>query len=392
MTSLDHVLLSHPSLVSLADDSPSTRSWIQVARTGSFTSNRYGKFSITREDLAQMLHNFRHVTPASPTELPVDYDHLSMSPQRPGDGVAAGWFKQLELRDGGETLWGEIEWTPDGADHIRNKRYRFISPSFVKDHVSKTGAKIGTTLLAAAVTNHPFLENMAAITLADDQFYQDVKCDVGLCACLVKGSKAAVALSEIGQRVSFHEDPSRTPEVPDEWRGQTLEVVSIIGDGDDAFLRLKTLDGQVRGWFRVDQLGPASAEAAQPKPFTKEKSIVTENLKATVQEHSLSAQTLQLSARFEARNAELRASGLLPADAWTKATAEMPDARDAYRRVHLGADIDPTPAPVGTINLSVRSHETPAALVARVATEMGLTHRAAARVVAAARPNLFPDY
>lgn len=43
---LDRVLLSFPSLISLAakarqDDAP--RSWSQFARTGSFVSNRYGK-------------------------------------------------------------------------------------------------------------------------------------------------------------------------------------------------------------------------------------------------------------------------------------------------------------------------------------------------------------
>ena len=37
-----------------------------------------------------MLHNFTEVTPKAPTELPIDYDHLSMDPQKPGDGIAAG--------------------------------------------------------------------------------------------------------------------------------------------------------------------------------------------------------------------------------------------------------------------------------------------------------------
>jgi hypothetical protein len=48
---------------------------------------------------------------------------------------------------------------------IENRAYRFVSPSFVKDHTHKDGRKIGTTLLAAAITNHPFLEGMSALTL-----------------------------------------------------------------------------------------------------------------------------------------------------------------------------------------------------------------------------------
>src|SRR4051794_40259838 len=114
---LNRVILSWPTLLSeSATESGHTapRSWVQVARTGSFVSNRYGKFTIGRDDLAQMLHNFNNITPKAPTELPVDVDHLSMSPQKPGDGIAAGWMKQLELRANGDELWAEVEWTPQG--------------------------------------------------------------------------------------------------------------------------------------------------------------------------------------------------------------------------------------------------------------------------------------
>jgi phage I-like protein len=167
MSGLQRVILANPSIVELPESAQigAVRSWNQIAKTGSFTSNRYGKFAITKQDLVDMLRNFREITPRPPTELPVDYDHLSMQPARPGDGIAAGWFKQLEIREDGNELWGEIEWTPEGAERIRNKEYRFVSPSFVKDHVHKDGKKIGTTLLAAAITNHPFLEGMQALTL-----------------------------------------------------------------------------------------------------------------------------------------------------------------------------------------------------------------------------------
>ena len=164
---LNRVILSLPSLVSLAatDDTAAPRSWIQLARTGSFTSSRYGKFAITKDDLSQMLSNFNNITPKAPTELPIDYDHLSMDPKKPGDGIAAGWMKRLELREDGTELWGEIAWTPDAAKRIEAKEYRFVSPSFVKEYTHKDGRKIGTTLLAAAITNHPFLESMHALTL-----------------------------------------------------------------------------------------------------------------------------------------------------------------------------------------------------------------------------------
>src|SRR5688572_14762895 len=103
---LTRVILSWPTVANLKGAAGiAARSWIQLARTGSFVSNRYGKFSISRADLAQMLHNWRHVTPRAPTELPIDYDHLSMDPKKPGDGAAAGWMKRLELRENGDELW-----------------------------------------------------------------------------------------------------------------------------------------------------------------------------------------------------------------------------------------------------------------------------------------------
>jgi len=149
-------------------DGTRPQSWIQVAKTGEFISSRYGKFSITSQMLSQMVANFRDVLPKAPTKLPVDYDHLSMDPQHAGDGKAAGWFLELELRDDGQELWGLIEWTPDAAASIKNREYQFISPSFSRSYTSKDGQKIGTTLLAAAITNHPFLDGMAPVTLRAD--------------------------------------------------------------------------------------------------------------------------------------------------------------------------------------------------------------------------------
>lgn len=188
---LNRVLLSWPTTLvtppAASKEHPQRTSWMQVAKTGSFVSTRYGAFSITKDDLRTMLDNFTHVTPKPPTRLPVDYDHLSMQPEKPGDGIAAGWMSDLELRNEGTELWARVEWTPDAAKRIEAKEYQFVSPSFVKDHVSKTGEKIGTTLVAAAITNHPFLEGMAAVTL--------------LGACLRElrvpaGAEAAAVMSE----------------------------------------------------------------------------------------------------------------------------------------------------------------------------------------------------
>jgi phage I-like protein len=301
--SLSRVVLSYPTAISLADDTSGGHpaSWMQVARTGNFVSQRYGKFSITRADLAQMLNNFKTITPVAPTMLPVDYDHLSMDPKKPGDGMAAGWMKDLVLRDDGDTLWGLVEWTPDAATAISKRQYQFVSPSFVKDYVWKDGREIGTTLLAAAITNHPFLEGMAALTLSsglqdlahlytlgDPPPFMKKKDDDAVAGEETKDpaaeAKAETPAAEgakgehkapqtpnqpeqtggsmtAGQKVGIKDDEVQKPEQI----GVTFEIRQVVGEGADAFVSLLAPDGTVAEWFRANELQPAAAQVGQPQ-------------------------------------------------------------------------------------------------------------------------------
>lgn len=136
----------------------------QVAKTGTFQSPIYGEIEISPQDLATMYRNFKTKTPLPPTQLPIDYDHLSDEPQKPEDGRAAGWVEDLEIRDGGNTLWATPKWTRRGAELIANGEYRWCSPYFLTDYMDKhSGEKIGPTLKAIAITNRPFLEGMSEI-------------------------------------------------------------------------------------------------------------------------------------------------------------------------------------------------------------------------------------
>lgn len=138
--------------------------FFQIAKTGIFHSPVYGRIEITPGDLATMLRNFKTKTPLPPTQLPVDYDHLSDEPKQPEDGKAAGWVLDLELRDDGNTLWCKADWTKRAAQLIAEGAYRFVSPFFLTDYTDKaTGKKIGPTLKAVAITNRPFLEGMQPI-------------------------------------------------------------------------------------------------------------------------------------------------------------------------------------------------------------------------------------
>lgn len=138
--------------------------WFQLAKVGTFFSPVYGKITISPKDLGTMYTNFKTKTPLPPTQLPIDYDHLSDEPQKPEDGKAAGWVQDLQIRDGGQTLWCQPLWTVRAAQMIASGEYRFVSPFFLTDYLDKvSGQKIGPTLKAVAVTNRPFLEGMQPI-------------------------------------------------------------------------------------------------------------------------------------------------------------------------------------------------------------------------------------
>lgn len=166
-----------------ADDTgtgPATR-WMQVLRVGKFWSPKYKDFSITKSTLSTMVENFKNVTPRPPTEFPLDYNHGTNRPDTVEQGKAAGWIKDVELRAEDTELWAQVELTELAADLVRKKEYRFVSATFEFEHVHTEGPErkknIGATLMAAALTNTPFVEGMqpvtlsreAAIALADDE-------------------------------------------------------------------------------------------------------------------------------------------------------------------------------------------------------------------------------
>lgn len=162
---LEDVFLGRIDLADAVADAPRT-SWIQLFKTGKFWDERYGNFSITAADLAQMLENFKTVTPQAPTRLPIDYNHGTSRPVSAEAGKAAGWITDLALRAAGDQLWARVEWTDNAAEMIVAKEYQFVSPTFAYDYTHSNGDEIGTTLLAAAICNRPVLEGMEPLSLS----------------------------------------------------------------------------------------------------------------------------------------------------------------------------------------------------------------------------------
>ena len=168
-TRITSIPITVPIALSDGDLSAERVADIQLLITGNFQSTRFGKFSITEQHIDRMVNNFDSVHPVRPTELMIDYDHLSERPAQPGDGRAAGWFKRLYKKlsaTGKPELWATVEFTEPAAEAVKRKEYRFFSPTFMFDYVTNVGKKIGATLLAGALTNRPFLQGMQAITLS----------------------------------------------------------------------------------------------------------------------------------------------------------------------------------------------------------------------------------
>ncbi len=63
-------------------------------------------------------------------DLRIDYEHQADDPGRRQTGPvpAAGWITELEVRPDG--IWGHVKWTDTAARLIREREYRFISPTF----------------------------------------------------------------------------------------------------------------------------------------------------------------------------------------------------------------------------------------------------------------------
>lgn len=98
------------------------------------------------------------------TDIVVDYDHQTVFGARDGVGGtarAAGWVKELQVRDDG--IYGRVEWTAAAAEAIRAKEYRYLSPVVPKN--DRTGEV--AMLHSVAITNSPalHLELVAASSL-----------------------------------------------------------------------------------------------------------------------------------------------------------------------------------------------------------------------------------
>ncbi|TQN84365.1 UNVERIFIED_ORG: phage I-like protein [Citrobacter freundii] len=117
-----------------------------------------GKWILTAELAAQIVAQVA----ARATPLVIDYEHQTLHAAKNGKPApAAGWFSQVEWREGVGLYAIGVEWTDNAAAMIAAGEYKFISPVFAHN---KRGEVL--ELLHAALTNTPALDGMDAVMLA----------------------------------------------------------------------------------------------------------------------------------------------------------------------------------------------------------------------------------
>lgn len=105
---------------------------------------------------------------ARKTPLVIDYEHQTLAAEHNGQPApAAGWFKDLEWREGAGLYATGVEWTAKAKAMIEAGEYKFISPVFGFDRA--TGEVL--QLQMAALTNTPALDGMDAVAALAQQFY-----------------------------------------------------------------------------------------------------------------------------------------------------------------------------------------------------------------------------
>lgn len=146
-------------------DAPSGLSGeLQIAKLGdNFKDPRYGEFKITKNDVETWQKNLSHLPGGIAL---IDEDHLSNKPSPHRKTEADGWISSIYLD--GDIPKAKVEWTPKGESAIKDKRYRFFSPSY-GPFEKEDGTVIPNVFQGGGLTNKPKL-NMATINLssADD--------------------------------------------------------------------------------------------------------------------------------------------------------------------------------------------------------------------------------
>jgi len=143
--------------VRLAEDRPT---WLHAFPLGRYVHPTHGELTFTRERLERIADGVnRGVRGISPA---LDFDHRE---DRAKGGKAAGWIEAAEVRADG--LWIAVRLTAEALAEVRAGAWRYLSPEVCPWADPRTGVRHEEVLYGAALTNRPFLRDLAAVAACE---------------------------------------------------------------------------------------------------------------------------------------------------------------------------------------------------------------------------------
>ena len=122
--------------------------WVQVLPAGPNIKGLDGRSWLFRNP-KMIIHAFEKMK----VPMVIDYEHgQELKAPNGEEAPAAGWIEKLEERNGGE-IWAKVDWTKKAEQSINSREYRFLSPAFLSDTISKEII----SLSSVGLTNKPNL-------------------------------------------------------------------------------------------------------------------------------------------------------------------------------------------------------------------------------------------
>lgn len=125
---------------------------IKVLPLGEVTTTK-GDFVVDNTSINLILSTFKK----RGLDIVVDYEHQSVTDKM---AIASGWIKDLFVED--DALVGLVEWTEMAKEQIKNKQYKYLSPTVLIQN------KRAVRLHSVALTNTPAIDNMYPLCLSDN--------------------------------------------------------------------------------------------------------------------------------------------------------------------------------------------------------------------------------
>jgi len=158
---------THLTLTPLSNrQSSSSGDWYHLVPVGEYPHPDSQLIQVIDEQAIQQIANRFTADASAPNYagLLIDQEHFSYDPDK--SSAAYGWVRRVENRATG--LWGQVEWTSLGAQALKDKTYKFISPVWLPrdtEPVTNRADNVRRPLRldSLGLTNQPNLRGMVPL-------------------------------------------------------------------------------------------------------------------------------------------------------------------------------------------------------------------------------------